>query len=242
MLTHTRAAVDLRLTRAAIFALVCVSLSMTGHTFASGDTVPVSAMAAGWFAVFACAALLAGRERSLPGIAGLLLGGQLVLHVLFSSGQGHRGHEPGGSRLGQLAAGLLCGRGTDPGAAGEAFPAHLSHTPDAGTGADGMCSAVGSSLPMFLGHVAAALVTGWILYRGELALWSLTALAAGAAQTSVFPLRTALALLRALRNGLAGAVAPPRAPSLPAPRPGPGRLLLRHCVGRRGPPGFALAA
>lgn len=258
MPTHTRAAVDLRLTRAALFAVVCVVLSTAGHTFASGDTVPVSAMAAGWFAVFALAALLAGRERTLPGIAGVLLGGQLVLHTLFSLGQWHRGHAPGLSQLELIAGRLLCGTGagTDAGdTAAQSLAvsqqaAHAAHhapqlspgAADAAQAGGGMCAAVSSSLPMLLGHVAAALIAGWLLHRGELALWSLTQLAARAAEASASPLRTALALMRALRNGLLGTVPPVRAPVAADEPPGCRCPILEHSVARRGPPAYVLAA
>ncbi len=44
-------------------------------------------LGAGFLAVFAVAAPLAGRERSLPGIAAVLALGQTVLHALFGFGQ-----------------------------------------------------------------------------------------------------------------------------------------------------------
>ncbi|MBW5483058.1 hypothetical protein GPJ59_14485, partial [Streptomyces bambusae] len=102
------------------------------------------------------------------------------------------------------------------------------------------------SLPMLLGHLLAALAGGWLLGRGDAALFRLLELSRRSAEAaSVGALRTALALVRALTAGLPGA--PAR-----APRPrrdhgdraaSTGRTALQHTVIRRGPPtAFALAA
>jgi hypothetical protein len=85
--TAVRAGAGLRLLRAAVFTAVCVVLAAGGHSLASGRTVPVGALVCGWLAVFAVTAPLAGRERSLPGIAALLAVGQIALHAVFSMGQ-----------------------------------------------------------------------------------------------------------------------------------------------------------
>ncbi|MEH0556574.1 MULTISPECIES: hypothetical protein [unclassified Streptomyces] len=78
---------DLRLLRAAVFAAVCVVLAAVGHTAASCAAVPLWTLGVGFLAVLAVAAPLAGRTRSLPGIAALLAVGQTVLHALFGLGQ-----------------------------------------------------------------------------------------------------------------------------------------------------------
>ncbi|GKQ38603.1 hypothetical protein [Streptomyces sp. A012304] len=78
---------DLRLLRAAVFAAVCVVLAAAGHTTASCATVPLWTLGAGFLGVLAVVVPLAGRERSLPGIAALLAVGQTVLHTLFGLGQ-----------------------------------------------------------------------------------------------------------------------------------------------------------
>jgi hypothetical protein len=70
-----------------VFAAVCVVLAGAGHAFASCATVPPWTLLAGFVGVVLVAAPLAGRERSLPGIAALLALGQTVLHTLFGLGQ-----------------------------------------------------------------------------------------------------------------------------------------------------------
>ncbi|HEV7934997.1 MAG TPA: MFS transporter [Actinomadura sp.] len=74
----------LRIGRAGVFAAVCVGLAAAGHSAAAGPVAPW-AVAAGYLAVAAAALTLAGHERSLATILGGLLGGQFMLHVLFSA-------------------------------------------------------------------------------------------------------------------------------------------------------------
>jgi hypothetical protein len=196
----------------------------------------------------AVAVLLGGRERSLLAIAGALSAGQLGLHLLFHFLCGPRMpgmHHGGGLTLPQVASRLVCDEsGTaaltdDPGrlvsAAGldpAAYPA--AAVPEAG-------GWLGMTGPMLLGHLAAAVLAGWWLRRGEAALWRLLRLTADVAQEFAAPLRTAFALLRTL---LLGPVTTDRGrPG--APRAGdwrlPGAAGLRHSLLRRGPPAPAYA-
>ncbi|TNY35844.1 hypothetical protein [Thermomonospora catenispora] len=83
-----------RLLRASVFAAVCVSLTLIGHSAASGATdarAAVLTAAIGWAGTTAVAWVLSGHERSLPTILGGLLGGQFGLHVLFSAVQADQG-------------------------------------------------------------------------------------------------------------------------------------------------------
>ncbi|NEB71213.1 hypothetical protein G3I39_29720, partial [Streptomyces fulvissimus] len=113
------AGAGLRLMRAAVFTAVCVVLSAAGHAFAAGTPVPAWTLVAGFLGILAVAAALAGRERSLPSIAGALAGGQVALHVLFAYGshgsaQAVAASAPRGSGdnpLIRFAAGLVCGGG-----------------------------------------------------------------------------------------------------------------------------------
>lgn len=269
-----------------MFTAVCVVLSAAGHTLAAGTAVPAWTLLAGFLGVFAVAALLAGRERSLPGIVGALAGGQILLHVLFAYGShgGARaatGTTGGDNPLIRFASGLVCGEGParlnaaeahrivssagiDPstlsgghthlaGGASGAAQAAASAGPDGASGIAQVCAAVSAmlpSLPMFLAHVLVALATGWLLRRGEIALFALARLSAHSAQAlaagaRLRSLRAALALVRALRAGererlMAGPRVPRHSDDVPVPAAGD---PLQHLVIRRGPPApYALAA
>ncbi|WP_433400641.1 hypothetical protein [Streptomyces sp. CA-146814] len=274
------AGAGLRLMRAAVFTAVCVVLSAAGHAFAAGAPVPAWTLLAGFLGVLAVASVLAGRERSLPSIAGALAGGQLALHVLFAYGSHGSAQAvaaaPRGSGenpLIRFAAGLVCGGGPGQLDAADAHRivttagidpstvaghGHLASgaTAAAPDGGPGLVSAYASvvallpGLPMFLAHLLAALAAGWLLRRGEAALFRVARLSAHGAQAlaagaRLRSLRAALALVRALRAGareqLASGPRPLRtADDDPVPATeGP----LDHLVIRRGPPApYALAA
>ena len=95
---RARSGNDLRILRAAVFAAVCVALAAAGHTLASCATVPLWSLGAGFLGTVLVAAPLAGRARSLPGIAALLAAGQTVLHTLFGLGQ-HTAAASGGMSM-----------------------------------------------------------------------------------------------------------------------------------------------
>ncbi|GAA1911431.1 hypothetical protein [Streptantibioticus ferralitis] len=270
MTAPVRAGADLRLLRAAVFAAVCVTLSAAGHAMASGGGIPLWTLLAGWAGVLAVAAPLAGRERSLPGIAVAMLGGQLGLHALFSTGQWCAEPVSDGrsGRIMALAGHLLCNdqllRLTPDSAAQLLRQAHIDPSSAAATATatqnmpgmagmpnmPGMTEAHGClsySLPMLCGHLAAALVAGWLLRRGEAALWRLVQLSGyGMEQASaLLPLRLALIAARtlALVAGLLGerpTVVRPRRVAYGSGRPE--SVHLQHSVIRRGPPAVALAA
>ncbi|MFF4447320.1 hypothetical protein [Streptomyces sp. NPDC001502] len=269
----THAGAGLRLIRAAVFTAVCVVLSATGHALASCTTVPWWSLCLGFLAVFTVAAPLAGRRRSLPGIAAGLAAGQLGLHAMFGLGQhsAAAAQAPAGSAdasLAELAARLVCGgnsvplspadarqileaAGLDPAAlAGQTAQAgqvvaqgHGAHVARAVTEAP----ATGLFSPaMLAGHLLAALAAGWLLGRGDAALFRLVELSRRSAEAAPMrPLRAALAFVRALGAGLPGSAT--RTPQDPRTGSDPalctGREALQHTVIRRGPPvALALAA
>ncbi|MET7692615.1 hypothetical protein ABZT06_32370 [Streptomyces sp. NPDC005483] len=260
---HARPGGDLRVLRAAVFAAVCVVLAAAGHSIASCATVPLWTLAAGFLGAVLVVAPLAGRERSLAGIATLLAVGQTALHVLFGLGQHGTtamssmssmpsAQQASDTALVQQAARLLCGTTaaaispaqaqkllTDARLSPGAGTTAVHHSADAMTGS----SSVWPSLPMVLGHVLAAVAAGWLLRRGDLALLRLAELStcsahAVAEAALVRSLRGALALVRALRAGLPGAPdAGPRAlPAASLAPPRPRTAALQHTVIRRGPP------
>ncbi|MEU9096660.1 hypothetical protein [Streptomyces sp. NPDC048361] len=281
---HAPAGAGLRLLRAAVFAAVCVVLSAMGHVMAACASVPWWTLLAGFLGVLAVVAPLAGRERSLPSIAGALAIGQLGLHALFGIGQ-HTAAASGNGSTGDLplirfAGHLLCGDGSIPLTAADAQrivsdagidPAGISgggHATvpgmaqmsdlmpgmtGAGPGAAHSASLAASLLPTFpmlLCHLLAALATGWLLRRGEVALFGAVRLATesvtvAAEDAFVRSLRRALSFVGALCAGLLAAGAQgPRVPLADAREtPPPPGAALQHSVIRRGPPAaYALAA
>ncbi|MFG3507235.1 hypothetical protein ACGF5F_17260 [Streptomyces sp. NPDC047821] len=247
-----------RLLRAAVFTAVCLVLSGLGHVLAACETVPWWTLVVGFLCVFAVTVPFAGRERSLPVIATALAGGQLTLHVLFGLGQRQQLTMGIGERaddaLIRMAAKLVCGAGASSLSVSDARrivtragldPA--AAVPHAGHAAEP--AALWPGLPMVLGHLLAALATGWLLRRGDLALLKLGRLSAhGATELAegalVRSLRAALVLVRALVSGLpalpASGPRPPRTDDDTPPPPGAEALL--HTVIRRGPPAVSLYA
>ena len=268
-----RAATDLRLLRAAVFSAVCVALSAGGHMLASGTGVPLWSVAAGCAAVLCFVGPLAGRERSLPGIALALLAGEIGLHVVFSLGQGSMPSAPVDrpSLVVALAQRFLCGADaahlTPERAARILQQAHIdparavpaAHGAPAMAGMAGMADHGGHAMmlssmftvPMLAAHVAAAVVTGWVLRRCEVALWRAVRLPALAAdQLARLTLLRRLSGLLAMARILVLVVAllEQLAPALLQRRTEDGDVrqlrsaVLWTCVARRGPPSMAAAA
>lgn len=264
----TRSGRGLRILRAAVFAAVCVVLAGAGHTLASHAAVPLWTLGAGFLGTVAVAAPLAGRVRSLPGIAAMLAAGQTVLHIVFGIGQ-HGAAAPADTAsplsdasLIEQAARLVCGTTaaaispaqaqrilTDarvhPGTTGGTHARAQGDTLSSAA-VDPSVPALLPTLPMLLAHLLVALATGWLLRRGDLALLRLAELSAhGVAEGAlVRSLRAALTLVLALRAGLPGTpqVAPCPVRTAPPAPPVPRTAALQHTVIRRGPPaGTALA-
>ncbi|MFJ4680658.1 MULTISPECIES: hypothetical protein [unclassified Kitasatospora] len=253
------AAWDLRLLRAVPFALVCTLVAAFGHVRAGGAVAP-DTLVLGFAAVCAVAALAGGRERPLGAIAAGLGTGQLGLHLLFHSfGSGlgggramaHAQMAGNGSMdpLAVAAGRLLCD--DTPGNGLTVVP--LDTTPEQVVSAAGLDpqAVVAAAAPhasgwlgltpgMLLGHLAAALVAGWWLRRGEAALWRLVRTAALTAREWAAPVRRAVALLSALLLGAERPAAPRRA-GRPEDWPLPVAAVLRHSLPRRGPPAVAFA-
>ncbi|MCP2340205.1 hypothetical protein [Actinomadura rupiterrae] len=194
----------LRLARAVVFSTVCVALATLGHALAASATVPAWAALAGFAGVLAVTYALSGHERSLPTIAGGLVGGQFALHALYTSACGSCGPRSMG------------GGGTSS-----------MHSPHH---AVAVAATHGPGAAMTFAHVAAGLVSGFWLWRGERAAWALTRRIASFADR---PVRVLLALLRVepvvppLRVGVVPVAVPVAALR---------RRALRHQVVRRGPP------
>jgi putative effector of murein hydrolase LrgA (UPF0299 family) len=76
-----------RAARSVVFATVCVGLAITGHMVVSHATVPVPAAVGGLVALTVIGVALTGTERSLATILTGLLGGQFMLHAVFTAAQ-----------------------------------------------------------------------------------------------------------------------------------------------------------
>ncbi|MFF8905997.1 hypothetical protein [Streptomyces olivaceoviridis] len=106
----------LRILRAAVFAAVCVALAAGGHLLASCARVPLWTLGAGFLGALLLVAPLAGRARSLPGIAVLLALGQTVLHTLFGLGQHGATMASAGMSMGSTGSTASTGVGGPTGA------------------------------------------------------------------------------------------------------------------------------
>ncbi|UCM89825.1 hypothetical protein [Streptomyces marincola] len=230
----------LRGIRAASFAGVCVVLALTGHVHMSGMAVPAPVALAAFGAVAGAAWVLGARQRGPVAITSATVAAQAGLHALFSAAQPAASPPPGPSPVQALAARLLCGHpaGHHPGPeeaahivamSGLAAPEHHHSHPGAGAGVAAALHAGhdgAASGGMLAAHLAAAVLSGLWLARGERVAFSLLRLLGARLAAPLRP-RTTRAL----------AVPPPARPPRPADRPGAPRLrLLLHTVISRGPP------
>lgn len=259
-----------------MFAAVCVVLSALGHVLAACAAVPWWTVAVGFAVVVVLAVPFAGRVRSLAAVVSALAAGQLGLHVLFGLGQQRLAMGDGADdALIRMAARLVCGgagaaslnasdarrivvrAGLDPhDAAPAAHSGHLGHLSHSGQldaahslGA-GDAAGLLPGLPMVLVHLFAALATGWLLRRGDLALLKLVRLSRRGADEVAEEalrgrsLRAALLLVQTLLTGAALLPVPgPRGRRADDGRPpAPAVEALAHSVIRRGPPAVLVLA
>lgn len=149
--------------RAATFAAACLGLGAGAHLAMSGDAIPAWALVVGGIVSYLPARYAAGRgERGLLGIAGLMGGLQVALHLLFS--------------YAQQAAGAAGGAGSMPGMAmpsGTGMPPGMSMpatTASAVAAAVTPHSDLHMSFSMLAAHALAALACAWWLRQGEAAV------------------------------------------------------------------------
>lgn len=225
-MTAMRAGPALRLTRAAIFAAVCVAVSGLGHALSSGGPVPLPALGGAFVMVLGAGWWLTGRDRGAPVVVAASAVGQAVLHYLFgvlplclpASGTAGTAGASGGGRSGMTmsmahAHQEMSAESADLMALTMAYD---GHSPTAG---------------MAAAHLLAGLLCGWWLWRGETAVGQL------ARSLALFigsPLRLAW---RVLSRPAAGHRLPAARPTVPhrAPRR-PGRRVVLDSASRRGPP------
>ncbi len=209
--------------RAAVFAALCVTLSVGAHVLLSGAPLPAPTVAAVGAAVFALALLLVGDgERGFGAIASLLVPLHLAADTVFTTGQATC-YGPGGGPvtgpLRLLGVDLLCGGG-DFGTPLASLAA-AGHAPLTTAAPAGPWALLGA-------HLLVGLAAACWLRGGERGLARLLSSAAAA---TFRPLLIAVAG----RAGLPPATAPPPRRPRRAPR-APALPLLAHSVPRRGPP------
>ncbi|MFF5443640.1 hypothetical protein [Streptomyces sp. NPDC012888] len=217
--------VGLRGLRAALFSALVVLLSSGSHVLMSRVPLPPALVLGSFAAVFAIAYALAGRERGLGPIAGLLVPLELAADTVFTAGQHLCYGAAGGPVAGPLRAlGLeeLCG-GTPVGgplAGAAAGPA---------TAWAVLLASPGPWTPWLLlgAHVTVGLLAALWLWQGERALGRLLR---SVAAVAFRPLRLAAAA------GARAAAPVGRTVRAGAPRARSRTRFPVHSVGRRGPP------
>uniref|UniRef100_A0AAU1ZUV5 Integral membrane protein n=1 Tax=Streptomyces sp. NBC_00093 TaxID=2975649 RepID=A0AAU1ZUV5_9ACTN len=204
-----------RTLRAAVFAAVCVLLAALGHVLMSGSSVPWWTLVAGTVVMAGAGWCLAGRERGLPLVVGVVVVAQGALHSAFSFARSTVGTSA--DSMDMTHTGMDADAGMDTG-----MVMGLGHMAHGGHGTDALSSSYG----MLAAHTLAALLCGLWLAYGERAAFRILRAVAG---RLVAPLRLALAR--------------PVTPDRPRLRPRRGtsdrapRLLpLVHAITSRGPP------
>ncbi|MGW6709903.1 hypothetical protein ACWGDE_34135 [Streptomyces sp. NPDC054956] len=217
--------VGLRGLRAALFSAFVVLLSAGSHVLMSRAPLPPSLVGGAFAAVFAIAYALAGRERGLGPIAGLLVPLELAADTVFTTGQ-HLCYGPAGGPV----SGPLRALGLDYLCGGPAVGGPLAEAGGAADPAALLAAAPGPWTPWLLlgAHVSVGLLASVWLRHGERALGRLLSAAAACAFR---PLRLASAKVVAAFGPA------PRRASGPAPAGSRARTRFpAHSVGRRGPP------
>lgn len=246
-----------RAVRAAMFAVVSVTLAATGHVLMSEAPIPFWVLAAGFFALAVPGWWFAARERGPWLVTVLAVATQGALHNAFAAAQPAPGATGGAAAeavtgAGTAAAGSMSGTEHMAGMhhspangamAGMEQMAGMSHASSAShlghTGHMGMSSmshayhdmAGMSSTGMLVAHLLAAAICGVWLARGERAAFQVLRAVAGWLLAPLHPLlRAPLPVPRRrlrARRGLSD-------------RPTPG-LRCARARDRRGPPGVSAA-
>ncbi|WP_129800654.1 hypothetical protein [Streptomyces sp. F001] len=211
-----------RLMRSAVFAAVCVTTTAAGHALTTGHTLAVRVVTGAFAAVLALAWWLSDRARGSAVVVGATVVTQFALHAAFTASR--------------LPAGHRHAHGTPH------PPAHAAYSDEAmdrrhhameaaSLLGDRTATAAthGASTAALLAHVAAGLLCGLWMWRGDATMVRLGRL-----------LLLVLCAPLELAGRLTAAAVPKRRPAAAPPAhdevPALGRMLLHHVVSRRGPP------
>ncbi|WP_405898964.1 hypothetical protein OG242_16935 [Streptomyces sp. NBC_00727] len=238
-----------RVVRAAMFAVVSVTLAATGHVLMSEAPLPFWVLATGFLALAVPGWWFAARERGPWVVTALAVLTQGVLHNAFASAQSALGTAGTGGTPAAAMGGMDHMAGMRHAPMGDAMAGvhHMAgmdhvvgtgHASAVGAMSSGPMAHAGhhlggmSSTGMLAAHVLAALVCGIWLARGERAAFQVLRAFAGRLLAPLRPLCTAP--LPAPRRRLR-----PRRGLSDRPTPG---LRCARARDRRGPPGVAAAS
>ncbi len=237
---------SLRGARAAVFAAACVGVSAAGHAWMSDAPIAAWALVLAALAVGGAAYALGGRQRGFASIAGLMLVGELGLHLLFCAAQQASAHLASGasgtsgvsgssatawvpdmSRI-KMAYALpavdwLCGHGM----AGMHDVAAGGTSAGSGSMSSMTWPATHGAVGMIGVHVVAGLLCAWWLRRGEAAMFQLLRALAG------FAVPLLVLFVSSARPVLDFTVVVPDDTRAHVPS---ARRFLVHALVRRGPP------
>ena len=238
----------LRWTRATVLAAVAMASGVIAHLCAGGLLPGRIAFGVLFVICVLAAASLLGRPASTLRVVVLLITGQTFIHATLTALSGHKGDPTltrapvtttqhltmpagGGGRVGSLYDQMYA---SQPGAARTQLtvPAPVQHL---------MADLTGPHAAMALAHLAAAVVVGLWLAKGERALWALLALMADEVLEMIRPVLLASCTACALIVTLVGTTLRLLARARPDFGDSPGALpprahRLSRAVVRRGPP------
>lgn len=158
----------LRLLRGTVAATLATSVALGGH-LVGGGAMPswLGVALPWWFSVAACT-VLAGSRFSLARMSIAVVASQALFHGLFMAGT------PGDPRVQLVAppgshldhAAHLAGSGS-----GQSVPATHAGRSGVASATEHALHGAHADLRMLLWHLVAALVTAFLLHRGEAMLW-----------------------------------------------------------------------
>jgi hypothetical protein len=222
----------LRWIRALVLAAVMSATGVAGHVAAYGVAPSVSLLLPVIVVLTVCAAPFLDQPASARRVTGLLVAGQVVLHVVLQliSGATTVAHAGPAPLPDGMPAGAALSRAMDHGTAVHSTAVHGA----------ALSSIIppGSHLGMLLAHSAAAVAVGLWLAAGERAAWTLVSVATAPAVSALLTLRD---LWKSAAAGPLLTSSPGVLPGWRLPEPAPSTACVGSGVSRRGPPRSCIA-
>ncbi|WP_316519846.1 hypothetical protein [Kitasatospora brasiliensis] len=215
-----------RALRAAVFTALAVPMAALGQVVITGHPLPLSLVASACAVVFLVAAVLAGGERRMLHISGVMVPVELLLNTTFNLGQTSCSPMLTGQVPARGVNLLVCGGGSVD---GSLLGGPLGHI--------GQLAPAATQLLLLLTHVVIALAASAWLRMGDAALSGLGRALCALRTSLAGPLRALVVLL----------LPAPVRPVLRVPLPVSDRVRPRRedvalsPAPRRGPPAFAPA-